>query len=46
MRWRSVTACCRDENRYAGYTVYDDAGKKIGKVEDFVDEDDRSSTSV
>ena len=30
------------ENRYAGYTVYDDAGKKIGKVEDFfVDEDDR-----
>jgi poly-beta-hydroxybutyrate-responsive repressor len=31
------------ENRYAGYTVYDDAGKKIGKVEDFfVDEDDRT----
>jgi poly-beta-hydroxybutyrate-responsive repressor len=30
------------ENRYAGYMVYDDAGKKIGKVEDFfVDEDDR-----
>ncbi|MBA3472438.1 MAG: PRC-barrel domain-containing protein [Rubrobacter sp.] len=31
------------ENRYAGYMVYDDAGKKIGKVEDFfVDEDDRT----
>jgi poly-beta-hydroxybutyrate-responsive repressor len=31
------------ENRYAGYTVYDDAGKKIGKVEDFfVDKDDRT----
>ena len=31
------------ENRYAGYTVYDDAGKKIGKVEDFfMDEDDRT----
>jgi poly-beta-hydroxybutyrate-responsive repressor len=31
------------ENRYAGYTVCDDAGKKIGKVEDFfVDEDDRT----
>jgi DNA-binding PadR family transcriptional regulator len=30
------------EDRYAGYTVYDDAGEKIGKVEDlFVDEDDR-----
>jgi poly-beta-hydroxybutyrate-responsive repressor len=30
------------ENLYAGYTVYDDAGKQIGKVEDFiVDEDDR-----
>jgi poly-beta-hydroxybutyrate-responsive repressor len=30
------------ENPYAGYTVYDDAGKQIGKVEDFiVDEDDR-----
>lgn len=30
------------EDRYAGYTVYDDAGKKIGKVEDyFVDKDDR-----
>jgi PadR family transcriptional regulator, regulatory protein PadR len=36
------------ENRYAGYTVYDytvydNAGKKIGKVEDFfVDKDDRT----
>jgi poly-beta-hydroxybutyrate-responsive repressor len=31
------------ENPYAGYTVYDDAGKKIGKAEDFfVDEDDRT----
>jgi poly-beta-hydroxybutyrate-responsive repressor len=31
------------ENRYAGYTVYDDAGKKIGKVEDFfMGEDDRT----
>jgi len=31
------------ENRYAGYTVYDDAGEKIGKVEDFfVDKDDRT----
>jgi len=31
------------ENRYAGYMVYDDAGKKIGKVEDFfVDKDDRT----
>jgi poly-beta-hydroxybutyrate-responsive repressor len=30
------------ENRYAGYTVYNDAGEKIGKVEDlFVDEDER-----
>jgi poly-beta-hydroxybutyrate-responsive repressor len=31
------------ENPYAGYTLYDDAGKKIGKAEDFfVDEDDRT----
>lgn len=31
------------ENRYAGYTVYDNAGKKIGKVEDyFLDKDDRT----
>jgi len=31
------------ENRYVGYTVYDDAGKEIGKVEDlFVDKDDRT----
>jgi poly-beta-hydroxybutyrate-responsive repressor len=31
------------ENRYAGYMVYDDAGKRIGKVEDFfVDKDDRT----
>jgi len=30
-------------NQYAGYTVYDDAGKEIGKVEDFfVDKDDRT----
>ena len=31
------------ENQYAGYTVYDNAGKEIGKVEDFfVDKDDRT----
>jgi poly-beta-hydroxybutyrate-responsive repressor len=31
------------ENRYAGYTVCDDAGEEIGKVEDFfVDEDART----
>jgi hypothetical protein len=30
------------EERYEGYTVYDNAGDKIGKVDDlFVDEDDR-----
>lgn len=31
------------ENRYAGYTVYDYAGEKIGKVDEFfVDDDDRT----
>ncbi|MCA1715854.1 MAG: helix-turn-helix transcriptional regulator [Actinobacteria bacterium] len=31
------------ENRYAGYTVYDYAGEKIGKVDEFfVDGDDRT----
>lgn len=31
------------ENLYSGYTVYDDAGQKIGKVEDyFVDPEDRT----
>ena len=30
------------EERYEGYTVYDNAGDKIGKVDElFVDEDDR-----
>ncbi len=30
------------EDRYAGYTVYDNAGSKIGKVDDlFLDENDR-----
>jgi DNA-binding PadR family transcriptional regulator len=31
------------ENRYAGYTVYDYAGEKIGKVDEFfVDDDERT----
>ena len=35
------------EDRYAGYTVYDNAGSKIGKVDDlFLDENDSPSTSV
>src|SRR4028118_1318061 len=30
------------EDRYAGYTVYDNAGSKIGKVDDlFLDENDQ-----
>ena len=30
------------EERYEGYTVYDNAGEKIGKVDDlFIDEADR-----
>ncbi len=30
------------EDQYAGYTVYDNAGSKIGKVDDlFLDENDQ-----
>jgi hypothetical protein len=33
------------EDRFAGYTVYDNAGSKIGKVDDlFLDENDSPST--
>jgi PadR family transcriptional regulator PadR len=31
------------ENRYAGYTVYDDAGEKIGNVDDLFVNDNRTS---